>query len=123
MTTIQKYWHERLVDGNLRPIPSDELARYGDYNNIGGWSGEVYTSDQYNDYLAFSERLHDRYPLCEQQFGLALQKMCKDSKKARQRKNGCRVHIRIFPDLGECRAEFNKLVKMEIEWEDREGLL
>lgn len=120
MTTIQKYWYERLIDGNLLPDNSREFGQYGDYTNYSGWSGEVYTDDQYKDYLAFAERLHDRYPDCEQQFGLALQKMCKEAKKVRRRKNGYRFHIRLFPPLEECRAEFSQLVKMNLEWEEKE---
>lgn len=120
MTTLQKYWFERLVDGNLRPLSPEEFAQYGDYTSVGGWSGEVSTIDQYNDYLAFADNINDRYPLCETQFGIALQKMCKDAQKARPRRGGQRVYVRCFPSLEQCREEFETLIKMEIDWDEAE---
>jgi hypothetical protein len=110
MTTVQKYWYERLAKGTL-------MAR----SRHSGWSGEINTDDQYEDYIFFAETLKDKYPLCEQQFGIALGKLCKDTKKIRKRINRKRVHVRCFPLLKDCRAEFNKMVKMNLEWEEETG--
>ena len=114
MTTVQKYWYERLMDGNLRTT-GDGATKYGSYRST-EWGGEVISDDQYQDYLAFSKTMNDYRPLCETQFALSLQKMCKDVKKVRPRVKGERIYMRVFPDLDKCRKEFEEAVKMEIEW-------
>ena len=120
MDTVQKYWFERLSEGAMRPI-SLGTHRYSKYAPD-DWSGEINTVDQFNDYIAFAERLKDRYPLCEQQFGLSLSKMCSGITKRRMRLDGgCRAYFRIFPPLEQCRVEFCKLLKMDISWDDDQG--
>ena len=122
MTTVQKYWFDRLMDGNMRP-PSggDGIKTYGAYSHNadgGDWSGEIRVDHQFQDYLSFAEDMKDRFPLCEQQFGLSLKKMCRGIQKKRLRMNGERVHFKIFPPLEECRAEFQEMVKMDIAWNE-----
>jgi hypothetical protein len=119
MDTVEKYWFERLKEGTLRPIQQAELANYSTYS-VGGWTGEVFIADQYADYLTFADRLKDRHPLCEQQFGLKLRKLCKGIQKRRTRDGEGRVTIRLFPTLEECRAEFCELVKLNIEWDEED---
>lgn len=117
MTTVQKYWYQRLCEGTLI---SGRTEDFGKYVVPLGWSRDVPAEDQFNDYLNFAEQIKDRYPLCEQQFGLALKKMCKDTKKIRPRTGADRINKRIFPSLEECRREFERLVKIKIDWEEVE---
>jgi len=120
MDTVQKYWFERLSDGCLRPIDPIEPASYGEHAH-GGWTGKINTTDQHADYLKFAGSINDRFPLCETQFALAINKLCKDAKKTRKRMGEKRVYVRVFPSLAECRAEFDALIKMDVEWEKKEG--
>ena len=107
MTTVQKYWFERLRDGALS-IKSFE------------WENEIPTAIQYNEYLSFAETLKDRYPKCEQQFGRELKKMCKGIQKQRvRREGGGREFVRYFPSLSACRNQFENLVNMSIDWEEK----
>jgi hypothetical protein len=116
MNTVQKYWLERLSKGTLRSQGAVEFDQCSKYSPD-PWSGWILASQQYDDFLEFAETLHDRFPLCDQQFGIALQKMCSGVKKNRRRMNGGRPYIRTFPPLEECRAEFERLVKTKIEWD------
>ena len=73
MTTVQKYWFERLMDGNMRPPTNGEdLPKYGSYSAIddGDWDGEIQTDRQHQDYLDFAERIKDRFPLAETQISM-----------------------------------------------------
>ena len=117
MNTVQKYWYERLVEGSLRLNNSDDSKRH-----VSDWTGEIYTNDQFDDYLRFAKNLNDRHPLTPQQFGIRLRKMCSGIKKSRLNIKGSRKYISFFPSLEECRKEFCKMSKMEIEWDDYENM-
>jgi hypothetical protein len=113
MDTVQKYWFERLREGNLRPY------RLNSNDSEPGWNYEVPTVDQYEDYLEFARSINDRYPSTETQLGIELNKLCSGIKKDRHRlPGGGSLHSRRFPPLDECRAEFESLVKTGIDWEE-----
>lgn len=105
MTTVQKYWFERLNDGTTS-------LQHGE------WEGKVSSKAQHNEYVDFANSIGDRYPKCSRQFGLELNKLCKKIylKKGRL-PGGLREQVRYFPSLEECRAEFEDMVNMKIQWD------
>jgi len=119
MDTVQKYWFERLKEGNLRPYQPGRIGKYGDTNSV-DWEQEILASDQYEDYREFADSLNIRHILARVPFGMALKKLCSGIKTSRQRLpgEGTRVYFRQFPPLEECRAEFDRLLKMKIPWEE-----
>jgi hypothetical protein len=109
MTSIQKYWFSRLVDGSLL---SGKTC----------WDF-VKTDIQYDDYIKFCEKIRVGYPDSPEQFGRALSKMCKGIVKSRVRDGGVtgpRFHVRSFPPLKECRKQFEELLMLDsFDWEEK----
>jgi hypothetical protein len=123
MSTVQKYWYERLCDGTMRPAAAAEYTP-GEYSSntvFDGWPGEIIRDDQYLDYQKFVEDLKDKYPVCEQQFGIVIRKLCPDVKSKRPYINGKRTRTRLFPGLQKCREDFEKIINTKIEWDDEDG--
>ena len=120
MDTVQKYWFERLKDGNLLSYPSEQINQYGDTGPV-GWEREISNSDQHKDYQEFARALNDRYPHHLVAFGMALKKICPSFRNIRRRVHGGgRAYFRQYPPLAECRQDFERLIKMKIDWEEGE---
>ncbi|MEX1313826.1 MAG: DUF5906 domain-containing protein [Desulfotignum sp.] len=119
MSTVQKYWYERLRDGTMRPAAAAEYnpGEYSSNNVFDGWPGEVAREDQYRDYQNFVEDLKDRYPLSAEEFGMQIKKLCPCVKQKRPRISGKRTYVRIFPGLQKCREDFEKIINTTIKWE------
>jgi hypothetical protein len=118
MSTVQKYWYERLCDGTMRPAAAAEYNR-GEYcgNTVfDGWPGEIIRDDQFKDYQKFAEDLKDRYPSCHNEFGIQIRKLCPDVRQRRPRVRGKRCFVRIFPGLQKCREDFEKIMNTTIDW-------
>ena len=110
MTTIQKWWFERLRQGALIESHHD-------------WFGIVSVDDQYQSYITFSETMKDRYPKSPEQLGRELNNMCEGINRKRPRTTDSygkskREYVREFPDLDECRKQFEQLIKMGIDWDN-----
>ena len=107
MSTVKKFWYEKLKDGSLS-------------DNHDGWQGEIPFKNLHSEYLVFSKSLNDKHPIAPQQFGTQLRKLCKNVKEVKRNIDGKRILEKIFPSLDECRKEFERLVKMEgeITWDD-----
>jgi len=97
MSTIQKYWYERLCDGTMRPATAAEYNpdEYSSNTVFDGWPGEVLRDDQYADYQKFAENMKDRYPSCPKEFGIQIRKLCPDVRQKRPRINGTRVRMGV----------------------------
>ena len=123
MNTVQKYWYERLCDGTMRPASAAEYEpeHYSGQTVFDGWPGEVVRDDQYKDYQKFVDDMKDRYPVCEQQFGIVIKKLCPGVNSKRPRMNGKRTWTRVFPGLQKCREDFEKILNTTIVWEDEDG--
>lgn len=108
MTTVQRFWLERLRAGTLSP-DDDE------------WSSYIATSSLYGQYLEFCKNLGDRYPLIDRNFTKELRKMVAPSLVYRERKTfpGKRLWILRFPDIWECRDNFEAYFKIKEDWESR----
>ncbi len=120
MTTEMQYWHERLQDGEILSYIDDE----NDFSNYVGetvlW-GEVKSKEQYQDYLKFAEQVKERYPASPTQLGIFLKKICPGVKIFKKRVGTKILSHRKFQPLCECRAEFERQIKYQIEWEFEES--
>ena len=107
MDVAGKFWIERIEDGTLSMGHDD-------------WTGEIECKAMYDNYLEFANSLKQRFPLTPQQFGRSMNKLCQGIVKVKTNKGGYRVNMYRFPSLGECRHEFEMLVRMEgqIQWDD-----
>lgn len=118
MTTEMQYWHERLQDGSLL---SEEYVNkdtgYNEFSSLedNNW-GEVLKNDQYENYLIFSEKMKERFPLSPTQFGIFINKICPGVKNYQKRVNSKRPWHRQFPALKKCREEFDRQLKYKIDW-------
>lgn len=108
MTTIQKYWFERIRSGGL-------VSSRCDSNPFSLW-GKVEADTQYKDYLIFAEDLKEKFPLSPTQFGMALKRMCPRCLRKKVRKGVELFWIRRFPPLEDCRKLFEKEIRMDFEW-------
>lgn len=110
MTTVQKYWHERLMDGRQLSIEFDMFTSFG-------WEKEIPSQQQYEDYCQFAKKIDERNILGQAQFGINIINLCPKIKKKKNRSaDGNRVNVRVYPDLDECRKAFEALVKSSIDW-------
>ena len=105
MTTVQKFWLERLRAGALTP-DSDE------------WEETVPTSVLYGQYLEFCKNMGDRYPLIDRNFFRELRKMVSPAILYRERTllSAKRVWVFRFPDIWTCRDNFETYFKIKEEW-------
>jgi len=107
MDIFTKYWLERLIEGNLISDGKDTGSEYTDFGQE--W-GRASVSSMYDDYLYFSERLKDRYPLTPTQYGISFKMLF--GKKLAKKRDGVtsstkkRIHNYYFPSLHECKAIF-----------------
>ncbi|MGD9825036.1 TOTE conflict system archaeo-eukaryotic primase domain-containing protein [Desulfobacter sp.] len=112
MTTVQKYWFERLQDGSLRRQIPD-----------GGWVAGVSKVEQYADYLGFVESIKERYPKSRDLFFTELQKITPPWEDTRPWVCGQRVRIRKYGTLEDCRKRFEDCVKCQIKWDQGDTAL
>ena len=107
MSTVQKFWYEKLLDGRLSKTHQN-------------WEGWISFQELYDSYLEFARLRNDKNLHAQNTFGKELRKVCKSMSKGRPNENGGRNHIKKFPALDICRKEFEKFVDVEnlIEWED-----
>lgn len=109
MSTVQKFWLERLRAGALY-ADSDE------------WNAYIPTKTLYDQYLEFCRAVGDRYPSIDIHFGRDLRKLCPAMARGRRFIDSKREWVLNFPGLWECRDQFEKVLRMPIDWnEDRYG--
>jgi len=106
MSTVQEFWYERLQSGTIL-----------EQHNI--WENQVSFPDLYAEYLKFANRLNKRHILSNTQFGKQLRELCKNILSTKTNRNGKRALGKKFPELNECRSEFENIVNMKgiIKWE------
>ena len=115
MTTEMKYWHERLIDGEMLAYSDQDYSEFDEYKNP-DW-GQIDCVKIYQDYQIYSDKLKEKYPLSPTQFGIFLHKICPGVKKSRHGIGKRKMFYR-FPDLDSCRKLFEKQIKQDIDWED-----
>jgi hypothetical protein len=102
MTTIEKFWLDRLRDGTL-----------DDYE---GWGKPIKTSDLRDMYVEHGHSIGERYLLNDTQFGKNLKCLCPGMERKKQ-STGSRTWEYHFPPLNQCRKDFEKKVGQAIEWD------
>ena len=107
MPTAHKFWLERLRAGTLLK---------GDYQ----WKEFVVTEDLHGQYLEFAQAVGDKNGLIDTQFGKELRRLCPDLKRVRRTMDGREHWVLLTPPLDICRAHFEKVVKMKINWGSEE---
>jgi len=109
MSTVQKFWYERLKYGTLSSTDSD-------------WKGVIPSDKLYDDYIKFAEAIGERYRLTNSQFGKELKKMCSQVRRRKLNNKDTYPNLRSwhqsFPSLKYCRKEFESLVQLEIDWSE-----
>jgi hypothetical protein len=119
MSIEMKYWHERLIDGEMLAYPENESAgsEFNDYssNPKNSW-GEINCKKLYQDYLIYSKNINNKYPLTTTQIGIFLRKICPTVQRKRRSAGKRRMYYR-FPALSECRSLFEKQIKQAISWD------
>ena len=116
MSIFERFWFERLKEGVLVPLKTDEKEQYND----AGWR-EISRKRFHKIYLAFAETNKERYPMTLTQFGIALRKMCRNIGTSRLNEDNSRPWGYKFPPLKECREEFEKITNSQINWDDGPG--
>jgi hypothetical protein len=106
MSSVQKFWYDRLEEGVIVP----DNPRYPE-----DWPAIIYNDDLFNAYLSSTD---SRRALNAKQFGRSFLKLCKNSGRTRPIDGGVRRYARIIPALEECRTEFEKLIGAKISWEE-----
>ncbi len=104
MSTAHKFWFERLRAGTLL----DEHRE---------WEPYVITEKLYRAYLEFADDCGERYPLIDRQFGKELRALCPDMKRNHLTINAKQTWVLTLPDLEVCRQQFEKIVKVKVNWE------
>ena len=107
MTTVQKFWFEKLRAGNEYHWPESEL-----------------TEHVYKKYLEFADTVNDRYKLIDSLFGVELRLLCPALRRVRKRFSRDRKSMYFWPKLILCRTSFEKAVGIPVDWpteQDPEG--
>ncbi len=100
MTTVQKFWFERLRGGD-------------EYH----WPEFVLTDHLYQDYLGFATACGDRHKLIDRQFGKELRRLCPPVKRVRKTIGQERPWVYSMEKLDICRTLFEKAVGVKVDWD------
>lgn len=102
--SVAKWWYSRLYEG-------DQLT------NGNGWKDMVPTEYLYRCYTETAKTLGFGFPDTIEGFSKKIRKMCTKVKGPyRPRINGVRVNALGFPDLNECRKQFEVYLGHPIGW-------
>jgi hypothetical protein len=105
MDSLKKFWLERLLDGAL-------------LRNAEDWPREIESNLFYSEYSEFCAQQRDLYPLSRELFFAGLSRACPGIIKTRKMTSGVRVYMRVLPPLGECREQFQKFMRADINWQN-----
>ena len=106
MSPVHKFWFEKLRSG--------------------GWAELVQAEILYNEYVDFCDKIGVRRKKIDKQFGKELKKVCSDLERKylktmvdEDENYGYKWHYE-FPELEKCRFFFEKVVKIELDWDTDE---
>jgi hypothetical protein len=95
-STIEKFWFEVLMEGDLEE--------------------EIIKSELYGRYLEFAKGINDRHPDTAAVFGRKMKDICPKLKNGRPRVGDSRKTVYFFPEIEECRQMFQERIRMPIDW-------
>ena len=110
MTTVQKFWYEKLRSGDLH---GEDLS----------WGEAIKTEMFYDQYLYFSEKIGVRHKKIDKQFGKELRQICPGimRKLLKTSDDGAENYLNKwhyeFPKLEICRNLFEKAINVELDWD------
>ncbi|MFO7666273.1 MAG: DUF5906 domain-containing protein [Desulfobacterales bacterium] len=112
MSSVKKFWFEQLRHGGIISI-SDQSNDHSSTD----WPDTYNCAKLYKSYLEFASTIGERYKPIDKQFGKQLRELC----PAIKRKKKLGVWHYFLPTLSECRAHFESLVKIKIDWDTEEN--
>jgi phage/plasmid-associated DNA primase len=104
MSTVRKFWLDRLRNGQI--------------DSTANWIESYETRKFYEDYITFAKNIGDRYPLPQNSFGVELRKVCPSITRKKDTVYGRQEWCYFFPPLHQCRNYFESLVNIPIPWDD-----
>jgi len=106
MTSVQRWWYECLSEGSL--TRHDLL-----------WDDKVSTEKLHTDYLEHCEKCNERYPESRAIFGKSLRRICNvlPVRLPPEVYGGRRSMGFKIPELDDCRAQFDVLIGVKLNWE------
>ena len=107
MSTVKKFWFERLRAGTL-------------LNEDKEWEVYVITEKLHKAYLEFSDNCGERYKIIDRQFGKEIRALCPGIPGVKRHQltiSEKKTWVLVFPSLEICRQRFEGMVKGKINWE------
>ena len=120
MSTEMQYWYERLQDGRLLSYHENDFNDFG--SSVQDDWLEVGSTEQHDDYLRHTEKMKERFPKTQTEFGIFLKTINPWVRRYKKRIGANLQWWRRFPQLSECRAEFETQIKTKIEWDKDDDL-
>ncbi|MBL4839661.1 MAG: hypothetical protein GYB52_09790 [Rhodospirillales bacterium] len=119
-----------LADQKLASLSSEEawwlnclrrgFIQYNSEAATAVWSEYVSVEDAYSNYLAWSTARGRRFPLTEEMFGRAINKLVPGLEKGRKRIEGKRRYVYHMPGIDACRQAFSDMIRTPIDWSETE---
>ena len=107
MSSVQKFWFDKLKDGTLDQFDDK-------------WKAKVKSENLFNQYLEFAGKIGDRFKLNNVQFGKEIKDLCPEvvRKKLKSEYPNERAWYYCFPKLEECRKTFEERINIPIKWDE-----
>jgi hypothetical protein len=115
MDAVQAYWYERLQEGTMPHYDQEEGFYYDDL-----WE-RVMKDRFYDDYVKRAGMAGIAHKGVKTTVALGLKKLLPDGYPKTSRRTDEKGNLKYwweFPPLEECRAHFEKVMKMKCDWED-----
>ena len=104
MSSVKKFWYERLRAGTLLDDHKE-------------WEVFATTTALHRAYLEFSDDCGERYKLTDSQFGKELRALCPGMRRKYLTISAKRTWVLTVPNLEFCRRQFENIVKIKKNWE------
>jgi phage/plasmid-associated DNA primase len=107
MDPVRKFWFQKLQDGF-----------FAETEAAGKWPEYILSQTLYQYYVNYAEDLGSRRKLPDFQFGKELRLLCPGIERKRMTTGNARPRIYVLPDLKTCRRDFEKLLNMDLPWDE-----
>jgi len=107
MTTVEKFWFERLRN----------------INEKGHWlTNFIRTDFLYGEYLNFAEACKEKYPITDSVFGKELRRLCPSIRRIHKTAGQDQLWFYRLDNLDICRTLFEKAVGFRLDWDSEEEI-